>query len=367
MDIYLVGGAVRDEILNRRITDRDWVVVGSSINEMLKKGYIQVGKSFPVFLHPDTKEEYALARKEKKIAPGYGGFEFDTDMNVSLEQDLLRRDLTINAMAKDYDNNIIDPYDGQKDLQARVLRHVSTAFSEDPLRVLRVARFYAQLAEHNFTIADTTKELLQTISSSGELEHLSSERLYQEFKLGLSAPRPDLFIKCLNDAGAIDRILSEISSTKAYAYLQVAAAEKCDFIEVFAILLSYLPEDELVKQWCNTLAVPKEISTFAKLFRTNLINIKDVDFSKTNQILELLSHLDIWRRHNRFVILMHTYKVFYKNDDAVINKINHLLKVSKNLKNFKLDLTGIDSIAGRDISSEVFKQRAGFIAKLLSE
>lgn len=182
---YLVGGAVRDKLLNRQSYDRDYVVVGSTVKQMLSLGFFQVGKDFPVFLHPETKEEYALARTEKKVGAGYTGFTCDASMSVTIEEDLLRRDLTINAMALKPNGEIINPYNGQTDLNNRVLRHVSDAFIEDPLRVLRVARFAARYHSYGFTIAKETLALMTQISLTNELQSLSSERVFTEINRSL--------------------------------------------------------------------------------------------------------------------------------------------------------------------------------------
>ena len=180
MDIYLVGGAVRDKLLNLPIRDKDWVVVGSTASAIKEQGYLQVGKDFPVFLHPETKQEYALARTERKVGAGYLGFEFDASESVTLEQDLMRRDLTINAIAEADDGEIIDPYNGRQDIRDRVLRHVSPAFAEDPLRVLRVAKFSARFAALGFRIAPETLNQMSDIVNSGENETLVPERIWQE-------------------------------------------------------------------------------------------------------------------------------------------------------------------------------------------
>ena len=182
VQIYLVGGAVRDQMLGLTVKDRDHVVVGATEQQMLALGYRQVGKDFPVFLHPQTQEEYALARTERKIGRGYGGFSCYASPDVTLEQDLLRRDLTINAMALDADGKLYDPFNGQQDLQQRLLRHVSPAFVEDPLRVLRVARFAARFAAQGFTVAAETLTLMQQIAASGELQALTAERVWQELE-----------------------------------------------------------------------------------------------------------------------------------------------------------------------------------------
>ena len=185
MELYLVGGAVRDSLLGRPVTERDWVVVGPTPNDLLARDFRPVGKDFPVFLHPQTHEEYALARTERKTAPGYRGFAFNADASVTLEDDLARRDLTINALAEDDHGNLVDPFGGARDIQARVLRHVSSAFAEDPVRILRVARFLARFAADGFTIAEETKTLMREMVAAGEVDHLVPERVWAETRLSL--------------------------------------------------------------------------------------------------------------------------------------------------------------------------------------
>lgn len=212
MKIYLVGGAVRDQLLNYPVKEKDWVVVGATVNEMLELGYQQVGKDFPVFLHPETKDEHALARTERNTAPGYRGFEVHASPDVTLEEDLIRRDLTINAIAKDEDGNIVDPYNGQNDLKLKLLRHVSAAFSEDPVRILRVARFAARYAHLGFTVADETLQLMQQMVSNGEADALVAERVWQEFNKALNERNPEVFIQVLRDCHALKIILPEIDA-----------------------------------------------------------------------------------------------------------------------------------------------------------
>jgi len=212
MEVYLVGGAVRDEILDLPITERDWVVVGASPEDMEAQGYKAVGKDFPVFLHPESKEEYALARTERKQGRGYHGFEIHASPDVSLEDDLRRRDLTINAIAKGSNGEIIDPYEGKIDLQNKVIRHVSDAFSEDPLRVLRVARFAAKLHSLGFTIAKETQQLMRHIVTTREIHELSPERIWQETKKALSMPSPEQFFLVLHNTGALTQTHPSISS-----------------------------------------------------------------------------------------------------------------------------------------------------------
>ncbi len=212
MRIYEVGGAVRDALLGLPVHERDWVVVGASADELTSLGFRRVGKDFPVFLHPRTGEEYALARTERKTAPGYTGFAFDAAPSVTLEQDLQRRDLTINAIARSETGELIDPWSGRADLEARVLRHVSPAFSEDPLRVLRVARFAARFAPLGFRVADETLELMKQIVAAGEMEALRPERVWQETAKALATERPDVFFETLRAAHALRRVFPEVDA-----------------------------------------------------------------------------------------------------------------------------------------------------------
>ncbi len=212
MKIYRVGGAVRDGLLGRTSSDVDFVVVGATPAQMLGEGYRPVGKDFPVFLHPHTNEEYALARTERKTAPGYHGFAFNADPSVTLEADLERRDLTINAMAEDADGRLVDPYGGARDLEARVLRHVSPAFAEDPVRVLRVARFLARFAPYGFSIADETMQLMRDMVAAGEVDHLVPERVWAETRKALSESTPSAFLRSLRECGALKILFPEIDA-----------------------------------------------------------------------------------------------------------------------------------------------------------
>ena len=208
MQRYLVGGAVRDALLGRQSTDRDWLLVGADVEALMAAGYIAVGQDFPVFLHPQTHEEHALARTERKTAPGYRGFQFHADPNVTLEQDLARRDLTINAIAQDESGALIDPHGGQRDLAARLLRHVSPAFAEDPVRILRLARFAARFAD--FTVADETMQLMRQMVAQGEVDALVAERVWQELARGLMENKPSRLFEVLRECGALARLLPEV-------------------------------------------------------------------------------------------------------------------------------------------------------------
>lgn len=212
MKVYRVGGAIRDRLLGLSIKDTDWVVTGSTPEQMANAGYRPIGKDFPVFLHPQSKQEYALARTERKVARGYAGFSFNTDPGITIEQDLARRDLTINAIAEDEDGRLIDPFNGQQDITDRVLRHVSDAFAEDPVRVLRLARFAARFSRLGFSIAPETKRLVQRIAESGELDALVAERVWVEMDKALAEADPQVFFTSLRDCRALQTLFPEIDN-----------------------------------------------------------------------------------------------------------------------------------------------------------
>jgi len=252
MQVYLVGGAVRDRLLGRPHADHDHVVVGATPEALLAAGYRPVGKDFPVFLHPESKEEYALARTERKSGRGYHGFTFHAGPEVTLEEDLRRRDLTINAMAQGPDGTLIDPYGGQRDLEARLLRHVSPAFVEDPLRVLRVARFAARFAPLGFRVADETLELMRTIAREGELEHLVPERVWQETKRALEEPMPGSYLRVLHESHALAVVFPELerlygTEQRAEFHPEIDAGIHQELVSDMAARLA--PGDALVG-WC---------------------------------------------------------------------------------------------------------------------
>lgn len=299
MDVYLVGGAVRDELLNRPVTERDWVVVGATPKEMLNKGYQQVGKDFPVFLHPKTKEEYALARTERKSGSGYTGFVCYAAPDVTLEQDLIRRDLTVNAIARDKSGNIIDPYHGVADIQARTLRHVSEAFSEDPLRVFRVARFAARYAYLGFTVADETISLMRNMADSGELAFLTAERVWKESIRALGENNPDVYFHVLEQAKALGDWFPELvpSLDGNYARLQRAAsAQVSDDIRWALLFADVSPEH--TETLCERVKAPNKYAELARL-----VSRFSKDFSNSNTAgdwLALCNHCDAWRKPERF-------------------------------------------------------------------
>jgi len=238
MNVYLVGGAVRDSLLGRPVSERDWVVVGATVAEMTAQGYRQVGRDFPVFLHPETHDEYALARTERKTGPGHQGFEVHADPSVTLEEDLIRRDLTINAMAQSAEGELIDPFAGLADLESRLLRHVSDAFAEDPLRVFRVARFAAVLS--NFEVAEETRVLMAGMAAAGALEELSAERVWAELVKAIAGDAPQRFIEVLSEIGALDPWLPEFHDK-----MPVAPASELTGAEAFAAFVSPLEEAEI--------------------------------------------------------------------------------------------------------------------------
>ncbi len=335
MKIYKVGGAVRDKLLDRKVVDNDYVVVGASIDDMLALGYTPVGKDFPVFLHPQSHEEYALARTERKVAKGYHGFEFFTDSSVTLEDDLVRRDLTINAIAEDEQGNLYDPYHGIEDLNNRVLRHVSPSFAEDPLRVLRVARFAARYAGYGFTIAAETMVMMQCLVDHDEVDALVAERVWQEVEKALSDDNPRVFFHVLRQCGALKRLFPEVeqlfgvpqskewhpevdTGLHTMMVLEQSARLSKTSVVRFAALLHDLgkgttPKEEwprhiaheargvpLVEAICQRLKVPKNYSALALLVTEFHLNYQRINELKNSTIVDLLSRLDAFRRPERF-------------------------------------------------------------------
>ncbi|MEF9676752.1 multifunctional CCA addition/repair protein [Pectobacterium aroidearum] len=334
MKIYLVGGAVRDSLLGLPVTEKDWVVVGATPEDLLTQGYQQVGKDFPVFLHPVSHDEYALARTERKSGKGYTGFVCHAAPDVTLEQDLLRRDLTINAIARTEQGDLIDPYHGRRDLENHVLRHVSDAFSEDPLRVLRVARFAARFAHLGFQIAEETMALMQKMAHEGELAYLTPERVWKETEKALGTSSPDVYFQVLRDCGALAVLFPEIDNlygvpapakwhpeidTGIHTMMTVAmAARLSPEIDVrFATLCHDLGKGltppelwprhhghgpagvKLVEALCQRLRVPNPIRDLAKLVAEYHDLIHTVQVLQPKTLLKLFDAIDVWRKPQR--------------------------------------------------------------------
>jgi tRNA nucleotidyltransferase (CCA-adding enzyme) len=329
---YLVGGAVRDALLGIHAAERDWVVVGSTPEQMSDQGFKQVGASFPVFLHPDSGEEYALARTEKKEGHGYHGFNVDFHPGVTLEEDLQRRDLTINAIASDEDGHLVDPFAGQQDIDKKVLRHVSDAFVEDPLRVLRVARFAARFAPLEFRVHESTLALMAEITQSGELQHLAAERIWREIERAMSAPKPSEFVTVLRDCGALAVLLPEVNvlfgvphpekyhpeiDTGVHLLMaldQAAALSNRNPLVVFAVLLHDLgkgltPQTQwpshrgheatgvpLVDAVCKRLRVPKAMHDLARKSCALHLDCHRILEARPATVLRLLESLDVFRQ-----------------------------------------------------------------------
>lgn len=339
MKTYLVGGAVRDKLLGYPFIEKDWVVVGATPETMQQQGFIPVGKDFPVFLHPQSKEEYALARTERKTGRGYSGFTFHCGLEVTLEDDLIRRDLTINAIAEDEEGNIIDPYGGKADLDNKILRHVSHAFAEDPVRILRIARFAARYHHLGFTIAAETLALMREMVSNGEVDHLVSERVWKEMQRALGEISPDIFIQSLRDCGALARLLPEIDALfgvpqtaihhpeidtgiHTLMSLQQAAILSENLPDKscirFATLLHDLgkgttPESEwprhiahedrslpLVRKLCDRIAAPKDYKDLALMVAQWHTHCHRALELKPATVLKTLQATDAFRRPDRF-------------------------------------------------------------------
>lgn len=304
MKIYLVGGAIRDKLLGLPIKERDWVVVGASPEEMLQLGYRQVGKEFPVFLHPKTNEEYALARMERKVKPGYKGFTFDTSRNVTLIDDLQRRDLTINAMAEDENGKLIDPYHGKQDIENKVLRHVSPAFAEDPVRILRVGRFLARYASLNFTIASQTTDLMRNMVNAGEVDALSAERVWKELERALGEKNPEKFFTTLDQCGACRKLFAPID-INGWGIKALTVATRLSPLSLirFAALLHDL-RGATITSLCQRYRVPNDYKELAKLTVEQYEKAFTAPNLSADDILILLSQLDIFRRKKRFTYFL---------------------------------------------------------------
>jgi tRNA nucleotidyltransferase (CCA-adding enzyme) len=291
---YVVGGAVRDELLGRDAAERDWVVVGATPEEMAAKGFTPVGKDFPVFLHPVTHEEYALARTERKSGRGYKGFTVFATPEVTLEEDLRRRDLTINAIARDESGALIDPFGGARDLKAGVLRHVSEAFAEDPVRILRVARFAARYA---FRVADETQALMKSMVDSGEADYLVAERVWQEFSRGLAEPHPERMFEVLERSGLLKKLFPEIRTVPQ-------GISKASGVPQRFALLGWTMKEAEVHALTERLRAPNEVRELALAACRNRVALRAAHAASPAALLQLLKRADAFRRGERFAALL---------------------------------------------------------------
>lgn len=300
MKTFIVGGAVRDQLLGQPVKDRDWVVVGETTAAMLAAGFKQVGKDFPVFLHPESKEEYALARTERKTGAGYLGFDVDASPEVTLEQDLSRRDLTINAIAKDKYGELIDPYGGVHDIEDRILRHVSPAFKEDPVRILRLARFLARYQFLGFSVAHETSELILEMINSGEVDHLVPERVWQETKTALSESSPGAYFLLLKQAGALSVIMPSLNEHSEEHLVSLNVIHHG--IARFALLCATLDQDAL-NHFCDQLKVSNDYRRIALKAQRIISNIPS---ATATDILDALDRIDFHRQPDDLPIILET-------------------------------------------------------------
>ena len=401
MKTYLVGGSVRDQLLGLPARDKDWVVVGASPEQMLELGFRSVGKDFPVFLHSKTNEEYALARTERKVAPGYKGFAIHSSPDVTLEQDLARRDLTINAIAQSPNGKLIDPYNGQADLKNKCLRHVSPAFTEDPVRVLRIARFAARFG---FSIAEETKVLIKHMVDSNELDHLIPERVWQELAKAMSTEKPSLFFTTLRNVGALKNLFPEVDrlfgvpqipkwhpevDTGIHVMMVIDQAAKLstDIAVIFAALChdlgkgttpaETLPDHkghearsiELTQLLCERLRVPKDIHNLALKVAEYHTHMHLLTVLKPNVILEVLDALDAYRRPYQFEQYLLASEADFRGRPGYENVsmpnmklFKRCYQVSKAVDTQPILEAGFE---GKAISQELTRQRTNAIAKLL--
>ena len=396
MKRYVVGGAVRDELLGLAVKERDWVVVGETPESMVAAGYRPVGKDFPVFLHPQTKEEHALARTERKSGRGYHGFTFHTGPEVTLEDDLRRRDLTVNAIARKEDGALVDPHGGRRDLEQRVLRHVSEAFAEDPVRILRLARFHARFAPLGFTVADETLALMRQMVQSGEADHLVPERVWQETERALMLERPSVFFQTLRDCGALARVMPEVDAlfgvpqradyhpevdTGVHTLMCVDAGARMGFalpVRVCALLhdlgKACTPHDEwpshkqhesrgvpLVEQFCARLRVPAETRDLAVIHTREHLIVHLARELRPGTLLELFERADLFRRPDRFARLMEACLCDARGrtgfEDCAYPQVPYLLEAAKVARGVNAADVAREGMTGEQIGAALRSRR----------
>ena len=403
MQVYLVGGAVRDRLLGRAVGERDWVVVGATPGELTAQGYTPVGKDFPVFLHPQSKEEYALARQERKVAPGYHGFTTVFSPDVTLEEDLQRRDLTINAMAEDAAGRIVDPYGGQRDLQARVLRHVSAAFVEDPVRVLRIARFAARFADAGFRIAPETEALMRHMTASGEIGALTPERVWRETARALLEPHPEVFFEILLKCGALAVLMPELAAldgvpqppkwhpevdTFVHVMLAIsmAAQQGASLAVRYAVLLhdlgkaltpreqwpSHHQHEELgiapIEALSQRLRAPNECRELALLTSRHHTLVHCALELRAATVMKLLTATDAFRRPERFAELLQACECDARGRTGLQSRpypqAHYLRQVHAAASAASLSAADRAGLAGPQIGAALQQRRVAVIAEL---
>ena len=405
MKTYLVGGAVRDQLLGFPFHEKDWVVVGATAEQMLDKGYQQVGRDFPVFLHPDSREEYALARTERKSGKGYTGFVCHSSPDVTLEEDLLRRDLTINAIAQDEAGNIIDPYGGQQDLENKVLRHVSEAFAEDPLRILRVARFAARYHHLGFRVADETRGLMQQMVESGEAAHLVPERVWKEIHSALTTKTPAEFFRVLRDCGALKVLIPELDALfgvpqpeqhhpeidtgeHVLLALQVASHLTKSTTVRYAVLMHDLgkaltPPEHWPKHYGHDvlgvkpiqavgerLKVPRQFTELAQLASALHIRCHISPEMRPVKLLELIEDADALRRPERFEELLIVCEADIRGrkgfEDEGYPQANYLLQAFECYRSIDPKQLVEQGFKGKELGEQLRQQRINAIANDLA-
>jgi tRNA nucleotidyltransferase (CCA-adding enzyme) len=393
---YEVGGAVRDALLGLPVKERDWVVVGASPEQMVAAGYRPVGKDFPVFLHPQTKEEHALARTERKSGRGYHGFTFHTGPEVTLEDDLARRDLTVNAIARGEDGVLVDPHGGRRDLEARLLRHVSPAFAEDPVRILRVARFHARFAPLGFRVAGETLALMRGMVESGEADHLVPERVWHETARALMLERPGVFFATLRECGALARVMPEVDAlfgvpqradyhpevdSGVHTLMCVDAAARMGFalpVRASALLhdlgKALTPKDEwpshkgheargvpLVERFCERLRLPAEIRELAVIHAREHLRVHLARELRPGTLLELLEQVDAFRRPERFERLLEACLSDARGrtgfEDCEYPQVDYLREAARIAGEVQAGDLAASGLQGSQIGAELRRQR----------
>lgn len=369
MKTYMVGGAVRDELLGLDVRDRDWVVVGATPEQMLAQGFTQVGSDFPVFLHPKTREEYALARTERKQGHGYHGFSVYSAPDVTLEEDLQRRDLTINAMARSEQGELTDPFNGKKDLEARQLRHVSDAFREDPLRILRTARFAARFEPLGFRVCPETMELMRAMVAEGEVAHLVPERVWQEVQRALHEHAPATFFRVLRECGALDVLIPElVPETQFHAAmsaLECVHAAQGATAERFAALCCAL-DDATCTVRAKALKAPNDCQQLARLLVTFMPVIQQLNPAQPDAgiLLSLLEKADLWRRPERFAQLIRTLEcALAPSDQQHLTCIGKAADAASGVNPQALIKEGF---TGKELGDAIRSERLSRIAQALS-